>query len=134
EEHSAMKNVVVNEIERLLFRPNIKQSAQHYGLCCLTSMKFTQTQDNELANKLIKIYFALFRLLSVKDDVSSKYFALLLGGVTRALAFAKVNIEKILEHLNDLFRIVHSKNFNTSVRALQLLFKISEQKYVDCRI
>ncbi|CAF4413685.1 unnamed protein product, partial [Adineta steineri] len=34
----------------------------------------------------------------------------------------------IIEHLNDLFRIVHSTNFKTSVRALQLLFRLSEQR------
>lgn len=33
-----------------------------------------------------------------------------------------------MEHLNDLFRIVHSTNFKTSVRALQLLFNIAEQR------
>ena len=39
-----------------------------------------------------------------------------------------VELENILEHLNDLFRIVHSTNFKTSVRALQLLFRIAEQR------
>ena len=34
---------------------------RHYGLCCLTAITFT-SQDNNLANKLIKIYFALFRV------------------------------------------------------------------------
>ncbi|CAF1034603.1 unnamed protein product [Rotaria sp. Silwood1] len=127
EKHPGMKTVVVNEIERLLFRQNIRQSAQHYGLCCLTAIIFT-SQDNDLANKLIKIYFALFRLFSVKENVSSKFFAILLGGVTRAISFAKVDLDNIIEHLNDLFRIVHSTNFKTSVRALQLLFRIVEQR------
>ncbi|CAF0814566.1 unnamed protein product [Rotaria sordida] len=127
EKHPGMKTVLVNEIERLLFRQNIRQSAQHYGLCCLTAMIFT-SQDNDLANKLIKIYFALFRLFSVKENVSSKFFAILLGGVTRAISFAKVDLDNIIEHLNDLFRIVHSTNFKTSVRALQLLFRIVEQR------
>ncbi|UJR23294.1 hypothetical protein I4U23_026310 [Adineta vaga] len=127
EQHPGMKAVVVNEIERLLFRQNIRQNAQHYGLCCLTAITFS-SQDNELANKLIKIYFALFRLLSIKEDVSSKFFAILLGGVTRAISFAQVDLDNIIEHLNDLFRIVHSTNFKTSVRALQLLFRLAEQR------
>ncbi|CAF4515606.1 unnamed protein product, partial [Rotaria sp. Silwood2] len=127
EKHSGMKTVVVNEIERLLFRQNIRQSAQHYGLCCLTAIIFT-SQDNDLANKLIKIYFALFRLFSVKENVSSKFFAILLGGVTRTISFATVDLDNIIEHLNDLFRIVHSTNFKTSVRALQLIFRIVEQR------
>ena len=79
EQHPGMKAVVVNEIERLLFRQNIRQSAQydrvkfffcfyyylfnyrHYALCCLTAITFT-SQDDALANKLIKIYFAVFRV------------------------------------------------------------------------
>lgn len=36
-------------------------NSRHYGLCCLTAITFT-SQDNDLANKLIKIYFALFRV------------------------------------------------------------------------
>ncbi|CAF5228824.1 unnamed protein product, partial [Rotaria magnacalcarata] len=88
EKHPGMKHVLVNEIERLLFRQNIRPSAQHYALCCLTAIMFT-SQDNDLANKLIKIYFALFRLFSIKENVSSKFFAILLGGVTRAISFAK---------------------------------------------
>jgi len=127
EQHPGMKNVLVTEVERLLFRQNIRQSAQHYGLCCLTSITFTN-HDDDLANKLIRIYFALFRLLSVQENVSSKFFAILLGGVTRAISFAQVDLENILEHLNDLFRIVHCTNFKTSVRALQLLFRIAEQR------
>jgi len=89
----------------------------------------------------------LFQLLSVKEDVSSKFFAILLGGVTRAISYAQgrqtnflferkinlffffsVDLDNIVEHLNDLFRIVHATNFKTSVRALQLLFRISEQR------
>ncbi|CAF1013413.1 unnamed protein product [Adineta ricciae] len=127
EQHPGMKTVVVNEVERLLFRQNVRPSAQHYGLCCLTAITFS-SQDNGLANKLIKIYFALFRLISVKEDASSKFFAILLGGVTRAISFAQVDLGSIVEHLNDLFRIVHATNFKTSVRALQLLFRLSEQR------
>lgn len=85
EKHPGMKTVVANEIERLLFRPNVPQSAQydnksliflprffsnlsyyrHYGLCCLTTIVFTD-QDNDLANKMIKIYFALFRVKLIR--------------------------------------------------------------------
>ncbi len=83
----------------------------------------------------------------MKEDVSSKFFAILLGGVTRAISYAKgifktncildilfsilVDLDNILEHLNDLFRIVHSTNFKTSVRALQLLFRIAEQRLIE---
>lgn len=42
--------------------------------------------------------------------------------------FVVVDLDNIVEHLNDLFRIVHATNFKTSVRALQLLFRLSEQR------
>jgi len=38
EKHPAMKAVVLDEIERLLYRPNIAAKAQYYGICCLTQV------------------------------------------------------------------------------------------------
>ncbi len=44
---------------------------RHYGLCCLTAITFT-SQDNVLANKLIKIYFAVFRVNSKEKILFKK--------------------------------------------------------------
>ena len=38
EKHPAIKAVVLDEIERLLYRPNIAAKAQYYGICCLTQV------------------------------------------------------------------------------------------------
>jgi hypothetical protein len=101
--HSMLEDII------LCFSIDYYSNSRHYALCCLTAITFT-SEDNDLANRLIKIYFALFRvnfvmilyliilfillqLLSVKEDVSSKFFAILLGGVTRAISFAKGNDE-----------------------------------------
>ena len=45
ERHSAMKWVVVGEVERLLYRPNISPKAQYFGICFLSQIileKFNQ--------------------------------------------------------------------------------------------
>ena len=45
ERHSAMKWVVVGEVERLLYRPNIAAKAQYFGICFLSQIlleKFNQ--------------------------------------------------------------------------------------------
>ena len=36
EEHSAMKGVVMAEVERLLYRPNVRAKTQYYGICFLS--------------------------------------------------------------------------------------------------
>ncbi len=38
EEHSAMKEVVLREVERLLYRPNVSPKAQYYGICFLSQV------------------------------------------------------------------------------------------------
>ena len=149
----------VNLFLRPLF--SLHSHSRHYALCCLTSITFT-SQDNDLANKLIKIYFALFRVrghqqwtrdwliicrfsYSVWKKMSVRNFLQFFSAVLRepypmhkvfsicwheywTVVSLLVDLENILEHLNDLFRIVHSTNFKTSVRALQLLFRIAEQR------
>jgi len=60
-----MKTVVVTEIERLLFRPNVQEKSQYYSLCFLSEILFRQS-DDELANKLVQLYFTFFKIMTKK--------------------------------------------------------------------
>ena len=50
ENHPVMKDVVVTEVHRVLFRPNISEKARYYCLCFLQGIVFTDF-DQLLGNK-----------------------------------------------------------------------------------
>jgi len=60
QQHGNMKQVVVSEIERLLYRSNISTKAQYYALCFLSQI-LLDSDDVELATKLIIIYVSFFK-------------------------------------------------------------------------
>jgi ribosome biogenesis protein MAK21 len=60
EEHPRMKKVVVEEVERLLFRNNISKRAQYYGICFLNVIKL-DGEHASLGHKLITVYLAFFK-------------------------------------------------------------------------
>lgn len=58
------------------------------------------------------------------SEKNSKLFSALLTGVNRAFPFAQVPASVYEAHLETLFRITHSSNFNTSVQALVLINQV----------
>ena len=81
-------------------------------------------REAPVANKLVDIYFSLFRALVKAGDVESRMLSALLTGVNRAFPFATVEDEVYASHLDTLFRIVHIGTFNTAVQAMMLLFHV----------
>jgi ribosome biogenesis protein MAK21 len=58
--HPNMQAVVLNEVEKLLFRSNISTKAQYYSLCFLSQF-YLSHDSNEVARRLIEVYFAFFK-------------------------------------------------------------------------
>uniref|UniRef100_A0A8C4Y2W1 CCAAT/enhancer-binding protein zeta n=2 Tax=Gopherus evgoodei TaxID=1825980 RepID=A0A8C4Y2W1_9SAUR len=123
--HPNMKGVVCNEVERLLYRSNISPKAQYYAVCFLNQIVLSH-EENDLANKLITLYFCFFRSCIKKKEVDSKMLSALLTGVNRAYPYAQIGDEKVKEQMNTLFKVLHLVNFSTSVQALMLLFQVMD--------
>ncbi|KAM8945564.1 CCAAT/enhancer-binding protein zeta [Pelodytes ibericus] len=125
--HPNMKVVVCLEVERLLYRPNISEKAQYYGICFLNQTIFSH-EEADLANQLITTYFCFFKACIKKKDMDSKILRGLLTGVNRAYPYANIGSEKVKEQLDTLFKIVHIVNFNTGVQVLMLLFQVMDSQ------
>jgi ribosome biogenesis protein MAK21 len=151
--HPNMKKIVVQEVERLIKRPNITDRARYYAITFLNQIVLTM-QNQELANHLISLYFSLFEILvhSIKkepnyepkkknrhrdkgkkpelilDSVNSKLMAQLLLGVNRSFPFSNLDEKVFNSHLDTLFLITHISNFNTSIQALSLIFHVQSSK------
>jgi ribosome biogenesis protein MAK21 len=62
--HPVMKMVIVKEVERLLWRPQVGTRAQYYAILFLNQIVLSHhANDEAVANKLVEIYFTLFETL-----------------------------------------------------------------------
>ncbi|XP_044014892.1 CCAAT/enhancer-binding protein zeta-like [Aphidius gifuensis] len=122
-EHPAMKVVVLKEIEKLLFRPNIGQRAQYYAICLLAQYVLDK-DDSECSTTLIDLYFAFFKACLKKGEPDSRMMAAILTGVNRAYRFANLNTIKLNEHIDSVYKVVHVGSFNVSLNALSLLHQV----------
>lgn len=123
--HPNMKFVVMEETEKLLFRPNVGHRAQYYGICFLSQFLLT-VDEALLARSLIQIYFSFFKACVKKGEVDSRLMSALLIGVNRAYPYAKQEMDKMLEHIDTMYRVVHHATFNVSMHTLLLLFQVAD--------
>jgi ribosome biogenesis protein MAK21 len=59
------------------------------------------------------------------DEMREKLISGVLTGVNRAYPFTDSDSERMNKHLDTLFRITHSSNFNTSIQALMLIQQLT---------
>lgn len=64
------------------------------------------------------------------EEINAKLISAVLTGVNRAYPFSKINDQLFEKHVDTLFRITHSGNFNTSIQALMLIHQVSASKQV----
>ena len=126
EKHPAMRMVVVTEVERLLYRQNINPKAQYYGICFLSTIVLDRTNSDELAARLITIYFSFFKVSVTKGEVDTKLMKALLTGVNRAFPYASLAPGTLEEQLGTMHKLVHMVSFNTAIQALTLLHQVME--------
>ncbi|XP_022242297.1 CCAAT/enhancer-binding protein zeta-like [Limulus polyphemus] len=127
--HPNMKKVVAEEVERLLYRPNISSRAQYYALCFLNQMVLCP-EDNLLADHLQSIYFGFFKACVKKGEVDTKMMSALLSGVSRSYPYTTKDksTNKLTEQLDTIYRVVHFVSFNISVQALMLIFQVLDSR------
>jgi len=65
-----------------------------------------------------------------EQETTQKLVSCLLTGVNRAIPFTASDDYTLEKHLNTLFRITHSSNFNTSVQALMLIQQLASSKHL----
>lgn len=63
-----------------------------------------------------------------EQETAQKLVSALLTGVNRAIPFTTADDLTLEKHLDTLFRITHSSNFNTSVQALMLIQQLAASK------
>ncbi|XP_056642195.1 CCAAT/enhancer-binding protein zeta [Diorhabda sublineata] len=123
--HINMQMVVLNEIEKLIFRPNVSTRAQYYSLCFLSQFHLNH-ETSHIARKLIEVYFSFFKACVKTGDIDSRMMSALLMGLNRAYPYAELKYDKVQEHINTMYRLVHLANFNIGLHTLMLLYQVSD--------
>lgn len=170
--HPLMKPTIISAIESdILFKPHQSLHAQYYAAITLNQTVLS-TKEEDVARKLLDIYFNLFaKLLKrpnsdlqkanaptstthkitvnkkgeiqggggpagrkalkkqkaatkstvVEEDLREKMLSAVLTGVNRAIPYTTTNDDYFEGHLDTLYRVTHSSNFNTSIQALMLI-------------
>ncbi|KAL2808766.1 CBF/Mak21 family-domain-containing protein [Aspergillus granulosus] len=156
--HPLMKPTIVKSVEEVLFRPGQSQHAKYYSIITLNQTVLS-VKEEEVGVQLLDIYFALFVALlkptknpKYKNDkkhgkgkkhkdkdnsevqteeMQDKLVSAVLTGVNRAYPFTSSNTERLAKHIETLFRITHSSNFNTSIQALMLIQQLTSSHQVS---
>ncbi|KAF3061717.1 Ribosome biogenesis protein MAK21 [Daldinia childiae] len=63
-------------------------------------------------------------------EAAEKLVSAILTGVNRAVPFSQAEQSTLESHLDTLFRITHSSNFNTSIQALLLVQQLSSTRHI----
>ncbi|KAI0899396.1 CBF-domain-containing protein [Annulohypoxylon nitens] len=64
------------------------------------------------------------------QDAAEKLVSAVLTGVNRAVPFSQAEQSTLESHLDTLFRITHSSNFNTSIQALMLIQQLAANRHL----
>ncbi|XP_073842108.1 nucleolar complex protein 1 [Musca autumnalis] len=124
--HPNMCGVIVTEAEKLLFRNNISERAQHFALCFLASI--APAGRPEVCTKLVNICFALFKVLVQRGAVNSRTMQAILRCLQKAIVEAKPtdgNKELLSKDMQDtIYRLVHLADIHVSIQTLGLLLQL----------
>ncbi|CAG9770496.1 unnamed protein product [Ceutorhynchus assimilis] len=128
--HSNMQEVVLKEVEKLLFRSNINTRAQYYCLCFLSQFYLSHEASN-VARKMIEVYLGFFKACVKKGEVDSRMMSALLMGINRAFPYSKMEFEDMSDHVSTLYKLVHLASFNIGLQVLMLLYQVTGEKMAD---
>ncbi|CAI6365525.1 unnamed protein product [Macrosiphum euphorbiae] len=111
---SNLNLTIFEEVRKLLFRSNINQRAQYYGICFLT-----QIDTKEIAKDVIELYLSFFKACVKTGAIDSRLIGALLVGVNKSYPHVRSGIQP--EQIQTMYKIVHLAPFNISLQALLLI-------------
>lgn len=117
--HSAMKAVVVLEVNQFIFRPNLAPKAVYNAVTFLNQVALNSS-DSKVAELLIDTYVSLFEKNVKSTESNSRSLAALLNGINRAYPYLR-NKSALEKHMDSLFRIVHVATLSAATQALLLI-------------
>ena len=143
-QHPNMKPVVVEEVERLLYRPNVSPKAQYYAVCFLVQIKLANS-ENALAVRLVKnLLFPLQGTEGVPRLWFSCFFTMLVFGLillnftlylVQALDSIRINLQYLIHKYLHLTHELQSVPCDRSIDWLVVVRSVDWFDWlIDCSI
>jgi ribosome biogenesis protein MAK21 len=146
--HPAMQIIIAREVQQLAFRPGLKSRALYHCITFLNQLKLQREGPDSpkigkltVAASLISSYFRLFDVVvneqrfnkEHSDDpgMKSRLLSALLSGVNRAHPYLPEKDKNLDEHMDSLYRVVHTAPPAACTQALLLLFHVVIGSKVD---
>lgn len=128
--HPAMCEVIAKETEKLLFRNNITEHAQHFALCFLAQI--APRGNVQLCTKLVEICFSFFKVMVQKGAVNSKTMHAILRCLKRAIVDARPDGSEgdvLTKDVQDtMYRLIHLADVHVALQTFALLLQIMAVK------
>lgn len=129
--HPAMCEVIAKETEKLLFRNNITEHAQHFALCFLAQI--APRGNVQLCTKLVEICFSFFKVMVQKGAVNSKTMHAILRCLKRAIVDAcpegSDTGSLLTKDIQDtMYRLIHLADIHVALQTFALLLQIMAVK------
>lgn len=127
--HPNMAHVMVLETEKLVFRNNISELAQHYGIGFMSLI--APIANVTTSQKLINICFSFFKIKIEKGDINSKT----MQSILNCLRLSIQNINDFNESgkkieittpdiVNTIYRLIYLSKIAIAFQALSLLLQL----------
>ncbi|KAJ5343533.1 hypothetical protein MYU51_021611 [Penicillium brevicompactum] len=153
--HPMMKPIIIKSVEEVLFRPGQSSHTKYYAIITLNQTILRQKEEKVAAQLLDIYFGLFLVLLkpagkpapppkrgkpgkghkgkgddeakgqAQDEEMREKLISGVLTGVNRAYPFTDSDSDRMSKHLDTLFRITHSSNFNTSIQALMLIQQLT---------
>jgi len=147
QQHPNMQTVAAREVQQLAHRPQLAPKALYNCIVFLNQLQLkrpTETTTFSLSASLIKTYFRLFEVAVKQDNkkrkkssddtsgtMKSRLLSALLTGVNRAHPYLPEKDRDMEEHVDALYRIVHTTPPGACTQALMLLFHLAVGSQLD---
>ncbi|KAL7670522.1 hypothetical protein ACOME3_005457 [Neoechinorhynchus agilis] len=121
--HPRMSQVVFREVESFVFRSNLPERAQFYGLTLMTSIPCS---DRNLASEMINAFMSVFNRLGNLIEEDRRVVKTVLKGVRKSIAYVDDLTMLDDARIKDIFRLAYnSTNTSIALDALSLLFTLT---------
>ncbi|GIC92024.1 RNA-binding ribosome biosynthesis protein MAK21 [Aspergillus udagawae] len=158
--HPLMKPTIIKAVEEVLFRPGQSQHAKYYAIITLNQTVLSLKEESvalKLLDIYFALFVALLKPVkdakgknqgkfskgkkgkgkddpaksqAQEEEMRDKLVSAVLTGVNRAYPFTSSDTDRLSKHIDTLFRITHSSNFNTSIQALMLIQQLTSSHQV----
>ncbi|KAG5475640.1 hypothetical protein LSCM4_04222 [Leishmania orientalis] len=119
-ESSTHQSMLFTELEKIIFMKNCPLRTMRYAANVMNQLVFSK-EERKLALKCVQTYLSLFRQLALTGNVDSTVTTAIIVGLRRAFPYAGVDLAPLEEHLNALFILANTGNFQQRVATLTLL-------------